>query len=164
MKLPYIVLPAVLLALGTTACNAPADNTSTPAGEAGEESAGAAAERAVEAVAGPRVEIAEPADGDTVTGPSVTVRLVAHGFTVVTAGDTTANSGHHHLFLDRDLSPAGEPIPAEAGHIIHMGDGSESYTFENVEPGEHRLIAVVGDAVHVPLEPWVVDTVRFVVR
>ncbi len=163
MRLPPIVLPALLLSLSAAACGAPADRgASTPAGEATGENAGAAA--VTEATAGPRVEIAEPADGDTVDGPAVTVRLVAHGFAVVTAGDTTANSGHHHLFLDRDVTPAGEPIPAEPGHIVHMGDGSDSYTFENVPPGEHRLIAVVGDAVHVPLQPWVVDTVRFVVR
>lgn len=163
MRLPHIVLPTLLLSLSALACGAPADRgASAPAGEAGGENAAAAANP--ETVEGPRVEIAEPADGDTVDGPAVTVRLVAHGFSVVPAGDTTPDSGHHHLFLDRDVTPAGEPIPAEPGHIVHMGDGSDTYTFETVAPGEHRLIAVVGDAVHVPLQPWVVDTVRFVVR
>jgi len=45
-----------------------------------------------------------------------------------------------------------------------MGDGSSEFVFEGVAPGEHRLIAVVGDLVHMPLQPWVVDTVTFVVR
>lgn len=109
------------------------------------------------------VEITSPTDGSTVEGPSVTVELAAHGFQVVEAGDTTANSGHHHLFLDRDVSPAGESIPAEEGHIVHMGDGSSSYTFESVEPGQHTLIAVVGDAYHVPV-PGLRDTIQFTVE
>jgi hypothetical protein len=110
------------------------------------------------------VEITAPMEGDTVQGPTVMVRLAAHGFTVVPAGDTTANSGHHHLFLDRDVSPAGAPIPGEPGFIIHLGSGADSLALTAVEPGEHRLIAVVGDAGHVPLDPALTDTVRFVVR
>lgn len=111
-----------------------------------------------------RVEIVAPADGDTLDAGPVTVQLAAHGFEVVPAGDMTPNSGHHHLFLDRDVSPTGEPIPTEEGYIVHMGTGASEFTFEAVEPGEHRLIAVVGDAVHVPVDPPLADTVRFVVR
>jgi hypothetical protein len=110
-----------------------------------------------------RVEITSPMEGETVQGPTVMVRLVAHGFSVVPAGDTTPNSGHHHVFLDRDVSAAGTAIPAEAGFIIHMGNGADSLALATVAPGEHRLIAVVGDAGHVPV-PGLADTVRFVVR
>ena len=119
---------------------------------------------ASEAAAPParRVEVTAPREGETVRGPTVMVRLAAHGFTVVRAGDTTPNSGHHHIFLDRDVSPAGAPIPAEAGYIIHMGNGADSLAL-TVAPGQHRLIAVVGDAGHVPV-PGLADTVRFVVR
>lgn len=134
-------------ACGDAADDAPAtDAAATPA----------APERAV--------TIAQPADGDTVDGSDVRVVLEARGFTVTMAGDTTPNSGHHHLFLDADLSEADQPIPAEEGRIVHMGDGSTEYTFTNVSPGEHRLITVVGDALHVPLQPWLVDTVTFTVR
>jgi hypothetical protein len=112
----------------------------------------------------PQVLILEPGDGDTVLGPAVTVRLQARGLAIVPAGDTTPNSGHHHLFLDRDLTPPGTAIPTEPGYIVHLGTGGDRYTFDSVAPGPHRLIAVVGDAVHVPLQPWVVDTVHFVVR
>lgn len=110
-----------------------------------------------------RVEIVAPMEGDTVDGPSLTVRLAAHGFTVLPAGDTTANSGHHHIFLDREVSPMGAAIPAEAGFIIHQGNGADSVVIATVAPGEHRLIAVVGDAGHVP-DPTLADTVRFFVR
>lgn len=111
----------------------------------------------------PAVVITWPADGATVVGSTITVELEARGFQVVEAGDTTANSGHHHLFLDRDVSAPDIAIPAEEGFIVHMGDGSESYTFEDVSPGNHRLIAVVGDAYHVPV-PGLQDTVNFTVE
>jgi len=56
------------------------------------------------------------------------------------------------------------PVPSVPGSIVHMGDASKSYVFENVEPGAHRIIAVIADGVHVPLQPWVVDTVNFTVN
>ena len=73
-------------------------------------------------------------------------------------------AGHHHLFLDTDVSEPGVPVPTVPGAVIHMGDGSSEYVLEGVEPGEHRLISVVADGLHVPLQPWVVDTVTFTVR
>ena len=111
-----------------------------------------------------RVLIVEPAEGATVEGPVVRVVLEVGGLRVVPAGDTSEGSGHHHLFLDADVSDAGAPIPSVPGSVVHMGDGSTEYAFEGLGPGEHRLIAVVGDGAHVPLDPWVVDTVRFTVR
>jgi hypothetical protein len=110
------------------------------------------------------VTIVSPAMGDTVAAGTIEVVLATEGLAIVPAGDTTANSGHHHLFLDADVSPAGQPIPAVEGSVVHMGDASSRYVFENVGPGEHRLIAVIGDWQHVPLEPMVADTVVFVAR
>ena len=105
-----------------------------------------------------------PADDQPPAEAAIAARLSARDFVVVPAGDTTPNSGHFHLFLDRDVSEAGEPIPAEPGQIIHLGTGADSLTLEVVTPGAHRLIGVVGDAAHVPVQPWIVDTVRFFVR
>jgi len=112
----------------------------------------------------PRVFIDTPAEGVEIDGPAVEVTLRVENLTIVPAGQQEPNSGHHHLFLDADVSPAGEPMPAEEGRIVHMGDGSTVYRFENVSPGQHRLIAVIGDWQHVPLEPSVEDTVTFTVR
>lgn len=134
----------------------------------GEEQAGAGDEMeagaAAPAAATPTVTIVSPADGDTVAAGALTVSLAVSGVTIAMAGDTTPGTGHHHLFLDRDVSAPDVPVPAEPGFIVHMGNGAASYTFENVTPGDHRLIAVVADGLHYPLQPWVVDTVRFVVR
>jgi hypothetical protein len=110
------------------------------------------------------VTILEPQDGAEVTGPSVAVRLTAQGVRIVPAGDTTPGTGHHHLYLDSDLGDPGVAVPAVAGKIVHLGTGVSEYTFDSVAPGPHRLIAVVADGMHVPLQPWVVDTVNFVVR
>jgi hypothetical protein len=107
------------------------------------------------------VVILEPADGSEVAGPTVTVRLDVSGVPILPAGDMTPGTGHHHLYLDADLTPPSEPVPSVEGSIIHMGDASATYTFQNVAPGEHRLIAVVADGAHFPLQPWVVDTVMF---
>ncbi|MEX2467379.1 MAG: DUF4399 domain-containing protein [Gemmatimonadota bacterium] len=109
------------------------------------------------------VSILEPADGAVVEGGTVTVRLSVDGVPIVEAGDMTLGTGHHHLYLDADLTPADQPVPTVEGSIVHMGDASADYTFENVAPGEHRLIAVVADGAHFPLQPWVVDTIMFTV-
>jgi hypothetical protein len=109
------------------------------------------------------VSITEPADGSTVTGPAVTVRL-ATNVPIVVAGDMTPGTGHHHLFLDGDLSPVGAPIPTVPGTVVHMGNAASEFTFDAVSPGRHRLIAVVADGAHVPLVPPVVDTIFFTVQ
>ena len=151
MRPTTTVLRASVVALALTACGPrPADDQ-------------APAEPAFSAP-NPSMEIVTPQDGDTVPGPAVMARLSALDFVVVPAGDTTPNSGHFHLFLDRDVSAAGEPIPAEPGQIIHLGTGADSLNLEGVAPGAHRLIGVVGDAAHVPVQPWIVDTVRFFVQ
>lgn len=108
------------------------------------------------------VTIVTPMNGAQINGTTVTVQL-SSTVPIVPAGEMTEGTGHHHLYLDADLTPADQPVPTVPGEIIHMGDASASYVFENVGPGEHRIIAVVADGVHVPLQPWVVDTVTFTV-
>ncbi len=155
----HTAVPALFLVLAIAACGG------SESGGASTASADTSHTGGMQAAAAARsIEITAPADGDTVNGPSVAVTMVPHGFTIVAAGDSTPNSGHLHLFLDRDLSAPDQPIPAEPGFIVHMGNGASDYTFATVAPGPHRLIAVVGNAIHVPLQPWVVDTVNFVVR
>jgi len=145
----------LVLALSITACGGDAPPAET------EEAAASAP--AVEMAIG-TVTISEPAAGAEVMGTSVTVRLEVAGFPIVPAGDTTSGTGHHHLYLDSDLTAPGSPVPTIPGSIIHMGDGSSEYVFEGVGPGEHRIIAVVADGIHIPLQPWVVDTVTFTIN
>jgi len=109
------------------------------------------------------VTIVSPAQGSSITGPSVAVQL-SSTVQLKPAGDLTPATGHHHIFLDADLTLEGVPVPSVPGSIVHMGDASSTYAFDDVASGEHRLIVVIADGVHVPLHPWVVDTVTFVVN
>ncbi len=151
-------LPVFALLLSTAACGG---GTPEPAPEATE---GTATEAAAAATAAPTVTILEPIEGADIAGTSVPVRLTAEGVEIVPAGELVAGTGHHHLYLDADLTRSDAPVPTVPGQIIHLGTGVSEYTFENVTPGSHRLIAVVADGLHVPLQPWVVDTVTFTVR
>jgi hypothetical protein len=109
------------------------------------------------------VSFAQPQSGAEVMGPNVEVVLETTGLTVVEAGVMDPGTGHHHIFVDVDVTPIGEVIPAGVAGIIHKGDGTSVHMIEGLAPGEHRLIAVVADGMHVPLNPLVADTVVFTV-
>ncbi len=108
-----------------------------------------------------RVRILEPKEGAVLAGPDVRVALEARGIEIAPAAEQRPGTAHHHLFLDTELTPPDEKIPAGVTGIIHLGRGQSEFTFEKVGPGLHRLIAQLADPNHVPLKPLVVDTVRF---
>ena len=112
----------------------------------------------------PSVQIVLPAEGEILEeGSSVMVTLEVSGLTIAIAGTTDPGTGHHHLMIDRDLPVGGLLIPSFPGQV-HLGQGQVEYEIEGLDAGEHRVIAVVGDGTHVPLDPWVVDTVTFVIE
>ena len=111
----------------------------------------------------PTVKITTPSNGATVTGP-VKVTLKATGVEIVPATDERPGTGHHHLFVDRDLTPTNDTIPRGVTGILHLGRGQTEFVLDSLKPGPHRVIAVVADWKHVPLKPLVVDTVRFTVK
>src|SRR2546427_704337 len=111
----------------------------------------------------PTVKITTPRNGASVTGP-VKVTLKATGVEIVPATDERPGTGHHHLFVDRDVTPANDTIPRGVTGIIHLGRGQTDFVLDSLRPGPHRVIAVVADWKHVPLKPLVVDTVRFTVK
>ncbi len=109
------------------------------------------------------VQIVLPPEGPFEEGSSVMLTLEVSGLTIEPAGTTDEGTGHHHLMVDRDLPVGGLPIPSFSGQV-HLGEGQLEYEIEGLDAGEHVVIAVVGDGMHVPLYPWVVDTVRFVIE
>lgn len=111
-----------------------------------------------------RVQIVEPEAGATLAGPDVRIVLAAHGVDIVPAGMDQPNSGHHHLFLNREVTPDGETIPAGVEGVVHLGGAQTEYVFEGLATGEYTLIAQLGDLAHVPVETVARDTVRFVVN
>jgi hypothetical protein len=160
-RLPSLSL-LIALALGTGGC-AGGDNANEDA-DSSAQAEGIEASGPSASAVGASVQILSPSEGELIEGNEVVVTLAADGVIILPAGDTTPGSGHHHLYLDEDLTDPSMPVPTIPGRIVHLGDGSSSYRFEGVEPGEHRLIAAVADFAHFPLVPLVVDTVRFTVR
>lgn len=116
------------------------------------------------APAAPSVTITQPANDAVIEGNSVLVTLEVSDLRIVPAGTQEDGTGHHHLIVDADLPEAGAPIPSTPGVHIHMGAAQTEFELTDLAAGEHMVVAVVGDWGHVPLDPWVVDTVRFVVR
>jgi hypothetical protein len=109
------------------------------------------------------VKIVAPAKGATVSGP-VKVVLQATGVEIAPATVERPGTGHHHLFVDHDLTPLDDTIPRGVTGILHLGRGQTEFVLDSLKPGPHRVIAVVADWKHVPLKPPVVDTVRFTVK
>ena len=110
------------------------------------------------------VQIVSPADGETVPAGTVLIVLEVSGLTIAPAGTMDPGTGHHHLMVDTSLPTLGTAIPAVPGIHYHMGAGQTELEITGLDAGEHMVIAVVGDGLHVPLNPFVVDTVRFTVE
>lgn len=155
--LPVITIIAILLlgsACGRQEAEAPAADD-TAAGEVQEAIAAApAAMPRTPSAEGARVFFITPADGDTVSSP-VTLEFGIEGMTVVTAGDDTPQSGHHHLLVDAEVPDLGLPVPADANHI-HFGD-ARTATELALEPGQHTLRLLLGDHLHIPHDPPVMS-------
>lgn len=118
----------------------------------------------MEEVAAPAsVTIVSPADGaELEAGPVLVVMEVAN-LEIVAAGVMDAGTGHHHLVVNGDVDWT-LPIPNDEGVHYHMGLAETEFTLEGLAPGEHRIIAVVADGVHIPLDPPVADTITVVIR
>ncbi len=100
------------------------------------------------------VYIISPAAGDTVTSP-VTVRFGLRGMGIAPAGVEKPGTGHHHLLIDTDPPDMSLPIPAD-DHHKHYGGGQTETTLE-LEPGQHSLQLLLGDAIHLPHDPPVIS-------
>lgn len=104
-------------------------------------------------VDGPALDATAPATSPS--GQPVVVDVKVEGLTLVKAdGDTSGSTGHLHVFVDREPTPAGQAIPVEAG-IIHSA--ASRIEVPGLSPGEHTLSVVAGDGAHVPLNPKVMD-------
>jgi len=109
------------------------------------------------------VEITSPTNGATLTGP-VKIKLRATGVRIVPATVEKPGTGHHHLFVDHDLEWINDTIPKGSPGIYHLGRGQTEFVLDSLKPGPHRVIAVVADWRHIPLNPLVADTVTFTVE
>jgi uncharacterized protein DUF4399 len=110
-----------------------------------------------------QVQITSPKNGDTVAAP-VTIKLQATGVRIAPATLEQPGTAHHHLFVDHDLAWLNDTIPSGSPGIIHLARGQTEFVLDSLKPGPHRVIAVLADWRHVPLNPLVADTVTFVVK
>ena len=109
------------------------------------------------------VSVSSPANGDTISGSAVHITLDATGIEIAPAADARPETAHHHLYLDVDFPQVENSIPMGLAGVVHLGQAQKEYHWENVTPGAHRIIAVLADPGHIPLRPWVTDTVNFVI-
>lgn len=103
-------------------------------------------------------------NGDVVSNP-IKIIFGLSGMGVAPAGVAKANTGHHHLFIDRPALGKGEygkdeyqdNIPADEKHI-HFGGGQTETTI-TLSPGKHTLQLVLADENHIPHNPPVASEV-----
>lgn len=104
---------------------------------------------------GAMVYFIAPTDGETVSSP-VTVKFGLSGMGVAPAGTDRENTGHHHLLIDLEGTPALDmPLPSD-DHHKHFGGGQTETTVE-LEPGTHTLQLLLGDMGHIPHDPPVMS-------
>ena len=109
------------------------------------------------------VKITSPKNGATVTSP-VTIKLEASGVRIAPASEELPGTAHHHLFVDHDLTWLTDTIPQGSPGIIHLSRGQTEFVLDSLKPGKHRIIALLANWEHVPLNPLVADTVTFTVK
>jgi hypothetical protein len=97
-----------------------------------------------------------PLDGQVLpAGKPFRVWFGLRNMGVAPKGVAFENTGHHHLLIDTELPPAGQPIPSDRNHL-HYGAGETETTIE-LAPGKHTLQLLMGDENHVPHTPPVMS-------
>lgn len=99
--------------------------------------------------------ISSPIKGQVVTSDTVTVNLATPGFKLVDYRTNTKPAyatGHIHLWLDQQSL-----TKASAIKII-----APTYTFQNVKPGNHILVAELVANDHSSLNPKIIAVTNFV--
>lgn len=110
-----------------------------------------------------RAELAEgthayiiwPADGAVIPGGKFWLRMGLSGAGIAPAGIDRPNTGHHHVIVDSDLPPPGEPIPNDKKHL-HFGAGQTEARIE-LPPGRHTIQLILGNTDHIPQNPPIVS-------
>ncbi len=146
LKFCYGVLIAATIAaaIGPASAQQPA----TPAAPAASSDTGQST-----APAGAYSYFANLKNGDTVTSPFKVVFGLSPNMGVAPAGVDKENVGHHHLLIDKTLTPEEmtQPITVDAQHV-HFGKG-QTETTVTLPPGKHTLQLVLANWTHIPFKP-----------
>lgn len=68
-------------------------------------------------------------------------------------------AGHLHLFVNKDVTAEGTPIPSGDPAIIHTAAASVEIPANLLKTGENVIWVVLGYADHAPFAPPVIDKV-----
>lgn len=110
-----------------------------------------------------RVYIVEPADG-AVVPETFTVKFGLSGMDLAPAGVDRANTGHHHLLIDKPELPSLQASLPSTDRVRHFGKAQTEAEI-SLEPGEHVLQLVLGNYLHVPHDnPVISEPVTITVR
>lgn len=97
--------------------------------------------------------IVSPKHGETVDKTFVVV-FGLKGMGVSPAGMEKANTGHHHLMIDRkELPDVTKPLDKT---VKHFGGGQTETTL-TLSPGTHTLQLILADHKHLPHSPAVIS-------
>ena len=96
----------------------------------------------------PIVAFVSPTQGMTVTSP-FSVTMSVENLTLEPAGEPKAGSGHLHITVNGDCTPAGEVIIKDDTHL-HYGQGQSEATL-TLPPGAHKLCLQAADGAHIAL-------------
>jgi hypothetical protein len=110
---------------------------------------------AAEPPPGARLYIIWPKNGQVIQGGKFWLRMGLKGAGIAPAGIRKEGTGHHHVLIDADPPPPGEPIPNNRNNL-HFGGGQTEARIE-LPPGQHTLQLVLGDADHIPFDPPLVS-------
>ena len=91
------------------------------------------------------VDFVDLKDGDVVASP-FKVKFAVTGMTVSPAGDTSINTGHHHLLINAEGVAAGQVVPADERHI-HFGKG-QTETLVTLPIGQYTLTLQFANGLH----------------
>lgn len=109
-----------------------------------------------------KLSILQPRPGALIRGDEVVVSLGSAGIRL--ANGSRERGAHHHLYIDREPSPAGEVIPRGVSDIVHLDPGDTEFRLRGLAPGDHQVIAALDGESHSRLVGAPMDTVRFSVR
>jgi Domain of unknown function (DUF4399) len=104
-----------------------------------------------------------PQDGAVIPSGKFWLRMGLSGAGIAPAGIDRPNTGHHHVVIDSDLPPPGEPIPNDKKHL-HFGAGQTEVKLTLPE-GQHTLQLVLADQNHMLHDPPVMsERITVIVR
>ncbi len=107
------------------------------------------------------VDFVQPKDGSTVTNPFKVVFAVSD-MKIAPAGDMTANTGHHHLFINAENIPEGVTIPMDETHK-HFGKG-QTETELTLPPGKYMLTMQFANGAHQSYGPKLMKSIHITVN